>query len=384
MADIQVAAKLSDVPGDWDSLVGDDGFYLSRAWLSFVEAEAPASPWYLFSAEAGALRGALALYRGDNAVTFRYRPQHFRDLLGIDGTFLIAGASRGYRSTLLLGGADRDDTLVRLLRRAREMASAEGYAEVILPFLTTEALLETARVLPVRASFDVAEAEIPGTGAGLDGYCRRATRRVRKNIRRDRASFAQAGWRTERRSLDECWREAARLLANLESKYGRSSRDVGVFERTLAGQAKLLAPQSIVFTCEDGDGMAGMVIAYRWRSVLFMRAAGFDYQRLRNGCEYFNLGLWEPMEYCGGTGIDRINLGIGSWEAKGYRGAVMLPLWSAVILPGARPGLDLVGAGQALRAVADFQSHSIAVDTAQLRMVEQFAADHRVPAACRA
>jgi hypothetical protein len=382
---IRIAEKLSDVPGDWDGLVGDDGFYLSRAWLNFVEAESPGSPRYLFAAESGALRGALALYRADDAITFRYRPQHFRDLLGIDGRFLLAGASRGYRSTLLLSDGDRrDDTLARLLHAAVEIASGEGDAGVLLPFLSTGALLEIARVRPLRASFDVAEAEISGTGGGLDAYCRRATRKVRKNIRRDRAIFARAGWHVRIRSLDECWREAARLLANLEFKYGRSSRDAEAFERSLAGQAKLLAPQSVVFTCEDARGMVGMTIGYRWRSVLFMRAAGFDYRRLRNGCEYFNLAFCEPIDYCKGTGIDRLHLGIGSWEAKGNRGAVMLPLWSAVILPGTRPGIDLVGSRRARRVVADFESHGIAVDTAQLQAVEEFAAGHRVLAGSRA
>jgi uncharacterized protein len=382
--DVQIAAKLSDVPGDWDSLVGTDGFYLSRGWLSFVESVSPVSPWYLFSAGSGVLRGALVLNRMNEGLTFRYRPQHFRDLLGIDGTFLMAGASRGYHSTLLRpDGASGGDTLARLMHEAGEIASAEGCSGVVLPFLPTQALLEIASQLPVRASFDVMEAEISGIGDGVDAYCHHAGKKVRGNMKRDRASFARAGWQFRTRRLDECWREAAQLLANLEAKYGRSSRDIAALERALAGQAKLLASQNVVFTCEDDQGMAGMAIIYRWRSALYVRAAGFDYQRLRNGCEYFNLAIWEPIEYSEGTGVDRLHMGIGSWEAKGYRGAVLLPLWSAVVLPGAQPGLDLTGTEEAHRVAGDFSSRGLTVDTAQLRAVEEFAASHTMPAASR-
>src|ERR1700728_254125 len=100
-APARVADRVADVPGDWDGLVGDDGFYLSRDWLRFVEQEPGGPPRDLYAARSGALRGALPLCRGEDAVTLRYRPAHFHEFLGVDGTFLLAGACRGYRSTLL-------------------------------------------------------------------------------------------------------------------------------------------------------------------------------------------------------------------------------------------------------------------------------------------
>jgi hypothetical protein len=131
---VQVTDRLADVPGDWDSLVGDDGFYLSRDWLRFVEPEPGTRARYLFLAESGTLRGALPIYRGEDAPNVRYQSAHFHEFLGVDGTFLLAGSSRGYRSTLLLPPADRVGALSRsgllgeLLRTATAIARADGYA----------------------------------------------------------------------------------------------------------------------------------------------------------------------------------------------------------------------------------------------------------------
>jgi hypothetical protein len=66
-------------------------------------------------------------------------------------------------------------------------------------------------------------------------------------------------------------------------------------------------------------------------------------------------------------------VGIGAWEAKAYRGAALAPLWSAVILSGTEPRLELTGSERARQALADFRGHSAAVDTAQWAEVERSA-----------
>jgi uncharacterized protein len=376
---VQVTDRLAGVPGDWDGLVGDDGFYLCRDWLRFVESEPGTRARYLFSAESGALRGALPLYRGEDAPNVRYQPAHFHEFLGVDGTFLLAGSSRGYRSTLLLPPTDRVGALSRsgvlgeLLAAAAAIAKEDGYAGVILPFLPTRALLEVARTVPVRAAYDVAEAELSGVGGGIDTYLQNADGKIRTKVRGDRARFAAAGWHIRTCTLDECWRDAAGLLANLEHKHGHTSRDLGMLEQSVARQARVLGPRSVVFICEDEAGIAGISWGYRWRSTLFTRAAGFDYSRLRDGREYFNVGIYAPIEYSQQAGIERLHLGIGSWEAKAYRGAAMAPLWSAVILSGAEPRLELVGSKRARQALADFRGSGVAVDAAQWAEVEEFA-----------
>lgn len=377
--------RLEDVAqADWDRLAGDDGFYLSYDWLRFVQAEVKADPRHVLALDSGTLRGALSLYRLEGRPSLAYGEAHFRDLLGYPGTFLLAGAIRGYRSTLLVEEDDgAAEIITALVKASLEAAAADGCDGIVFPFLTTPALLRIASAVRIRAAFDVAEADITGIGDGLERYCEQLTHKVRNRILADRAKFTEAGWRVQVRSLDECWRDMARMLGNLEQKYGRSEADTARLVPTLANQARIMGSQSIIFTCEDDDGIAGMVLGYPWRSTLFMRAAGFDYERLRNAREYFNIGFYEPIEYSKNVGASRMHLGIASWEAKGYRGAVMRPLWSAVIgADGERDaaGLELAGTERARQALDDIEARGVRAESAEWTAIEHLATAAAPPA----
>jgi uncharacterized protein len=380
MVEVRAADRLADVSGaDWDALVGDDGFYLSYDWLRYVETEPYLRARYLLATEAGRLVGALVLNQVHDALTIRYRPEHFADLLGIDGSALLAGGSQGYRSTLLLGppGADgaggmdgaggtddRERVLDALLQAALSAARDDGCPGIVLPFLTSGALAEVARVARVRAAFEMPEAEIPCCGESLDDYVDRAPGGVRRKIKSDRARFDQSGWMIRERNLDDCWPDAARLLFLLQSKYGHTELTPADYERVLAAQARGLADRSVVFSCEDDGGVAGIALCYRWRSTLYGRLAGFDYDRLRDGREYFTTTLYAPLQYAARRGM-RLHLGPGSWQAKGYRGAVLRPLWSAFIPPGGPeegPGLELVNDASVQQWMAEIAQHNIRID----------------------
>jgi uncharacterized protein len=372
MAEVRMADRLADVSGPgWDSLVGADGFYSSYDWLRFMETQPHQRPRYLLASEAGRLTGALAVYWVDDPDSPRIRADRFAELLGFEGGMLVAGATRGFRTTLLLGQQDaraRRRTLNDLVRAALSVAREDGCAGIVLPFLTTGALTELAGVARARAAFEVPEAEIITSGLDLDSYAERAARPVRKKIRADRARFAQAGWRIRVCSLGDCWPEAARLLHQLQLKHGSSGRysQLSFYQDSLSGQAKLLDGCSVAFCCEDDAGLAGVAVYYRWRDTLYGRLAGFDYDRLRGGHEYFTVAIYQPLEYAASQGLTRLHLGGGSWQAKGYRGALMRPRWSAFIAvgdAGDETGLELVSADSAQQWVTDFAQHHITMDT---------------------
>jgi hypothetical protein len=383
VADIQVADSLDAVTRQaWDRLAGDDGFYLSYDWLRYIESEQSEQPRYLLQPDSGLPQGALTLYRVREAYRAMYRGERFAELLGIAGGTLLAGACRGFRSTLLLAPsvADRTETVAALIESARAQAAAEGCAGIVLPFLTTAALLDVARAAPVRAAFDMADAEIPDCSTGLTAYTEGASRRVRNKIRSDLARFAEAGWVLRERNLADCWQDAARLLDALQRKYGHHEKTLQQQERTIARQAKHLADYTVAFTCEDEDGIAGIAVFYRWRTTLVGGFAGFDYDRLRQGREYFNLTVCAPLQYAGETGIGRLQLGVASWEAKGYRGAVLRPLWSAFIPAAAvagPPGLELVNGESVHQSIADITGRGIRLDPAEWQAPERFAAQGR-------
>ncbi|MGD0555393.1 MAG: GNAT family N-acetyltransferase [Streptosporangiaceae bacterium] len=366
---VTAAETIDDVlPGEWDRLVADEGFYLSHDWLRFVAAEPNEDSRYLLARDDdGVLIGGLVLTQIRDAKTARYRPQHFDELLGTGDDILVAGATRGYRSSLLLAGAadSRPEVLAALLREALTIAQAQRRAGIVLPYLTSGALTEVADLVRVRVGFELPEAELRGIGAGITEYAAAASRRVRTKIRSDRKRFADAGWRLRERDLRECWRDAARLFGNLRSKYGHGDQDLAELEATLAGQARLLADRAVTFTCEDDAGIVGIAVWYRWRDTLYGRLAGFDYDRLRGGAEYFTVAIYGPADYAARHGVTTMHLGTGSWEAKGYRGAILSPLWSAFIPADAQlglSGLDLVNASVADRWARDIAQRSITMD----------------------
>jgi uncharacterized protein len=380
VATIQTIDRLADMaPDNWDGLVGDDGFYLSYDWLKYVEEEPYERSRYLLCLDSGAPVGALVLNWVDDAATPRYRPEHFNELLGAGGGTLIVGATRGYRSSLLLArsAANRGEILAELLRAAISVAREEGCAGVVLPFLSTGALAEVASVVRVRAAFETPEAEITDCADSLDAYAERAPRRMRKRIRTECAKFAEAGWVIRERSLDDCWEDAARLLYYLQLKYGHQERTQRELENWMAGQARNLSSRSVVLTCEDNSEIAGIAVFYRWRATLYGRIAGFDYSRLRDAYEYFNVTTYAALRYAGNAGLRRFHMGIGSWEAKAYRGAELRPLWSALIPVDAgngTPGLDLVDDTAVLEWMTDIRQRGIPVDDAEWRLPTELAA----------
>lgn len=368
MVEVRMAGRLVEVPGpDWDSLVGDDGFYSSYDWLQFMETDPRQRSRYLLASEMGCLAGALPVHWVDDPQGSRIRADRFAKLLGFDGKILVAGATQGYRTTLLLGQLDADgrrQALTALVRAALSVAHEDGCTGIVLPFLTSGALTDLACVARVRAAFEVPEAEMITSGLDLDSYAARATRRVRSRIRADRARFAEAGWAIRVRSLTDCWHDASRLLYQLQCKYG-FTLPLSFYEDSLSRQARALGGRSLAFCCEDDDGMAGVSVYYRWRDTMYGRLAGFDYGRLRGASEYFVTTLYEPIDYAARHDVTLLHLGGGSWQAKGYRGATMRPRWSAFIAAGEQdddPGLDIVNDATAQQWVADFAQHKIRID----------------------
>ena len=105
----------------------------------------------------------------------------------------------------------------------------------------------------------------------------------------------------------------------------------------LRRHAEHLGSRAVVFGCFDHDVIVGFALAYRWGDELAVRAVGFDYERLLGADEYAQLAMHAPLRYCYRHGLQRLQLGTGSDEAKCRRGARPRPLWAVTSLPGADP-----------------------------------------------
>ena len=324
-------ASVAEVdPAEWDALAGDEGFFVSHAWLRFVESQVPAE--YVAATAGGRVVAALPLYRVAHEPNAWYDPRRLAALVGADEPVVLAGSRAGYRSTLLASGPDE-------LAAVLEEALASVAEALVFPFLTSRALAALAAVAPVTAALDTVEAGLTDCGDGFDDYLARLGGDRRNKVRRERRAFRESGLCVGLRRLDECRREVAPLLANVQRRYDQPA-DAAVLTGLLEAEAAALAGRSAVFTGEDAGGIVAAFLTYRFGSGLFGRLAGFDYDRLPGAFEYFNLGVYEPVAYLAEHGLRTLHLGVGSWQAKAFRGATIRPLWTALVRTGA-PGLRL-------------------------------------------
>jgi uncharacterized protein len=309
---------------EWDALAGDDGFHVSHAWLRLVESQVPAE--YVVATAGGRVVAALPLYRVAHEPNAWYDPRRLAALVGADEPVVLAGSRAGYRSTPLAVGPSE---LAATLDEAQ--ASIEG--PLVFPFLTSRALAALAAVAPVTAVLDTVEAELEDCGDGFESYLARLRRDRRNKVRRERRAFRESGLRTAVRGLDECRSELAPLLANVQRRYDQPA-DAAALAALLEAESAHLADRSAVFTGEDAEGLVAAFLTYRWGSGLFGRLAGFDYDRLPGAFEYFNVSVYEPVAYLAEHGLRSLHLGIGSWQAKAFRGATIRPLWTALVRTG--------------------------------------------------
>jgi uncharacterized protein len=318
---------------EWDALAGDEGFFVSHAWLRFVESQVPAE--YVAATAAGRVAAALPFYRVAHEPNAWYDPRRLAALVGADEPVLLAGSRAGYRSTLLGAGAP--------LAAALEEALSSAGAPLVFPFLTSQALAALAAVAPVTAALDTVEAELADCGDGFDAYLAQLGGDRRNKVRRERRAFRASGLRIGVRRLDECERELAPLLANVQRRYDQPA-DPAVLAGLLEAESAALARRSAVFTAEDAEGIVAAFLVYRFGSGLHGRLAGFAYERLPGAFEYFNLGVYEPVAYLAEHGLSGLHLGVGSWQAKAFRGATIRPLWAALVRawPAVPPGLRLL------------------------------------------
>lgn len=327
-------ASLTEVgEPEWDHLVPATGFYSSWAWLLTQEA-VPVT--YLLVRSGGRLVGGLPLYRFRNS-----RRELYAELFGRDADLLHAGVRTGYRSHFLTdtGLCPDEGQRVRsaLVSAAAELGHEYGYDGVVFDFLSNEGLRQLHEGADPVIAYRMADAEIYTGGADREKYLCSLPSKARRNARLEIRRFESAGWAVGRERMSSCLPEAATLLSSTQHKYG-SDMDVGFIYDFLSLTAKHVDDRSVVFTCrESSDGrdssgdLVGYAMMFRWADSLYGRVVGFDYPRLRDSFEYFNLTIYQSVQYLHEHGLARLHVGPGAAEAKIRRGAVATPLWSGAI-----------------------------------------------------
>ncbi|GEK22849.1 GNAT family N-acetyltransferase [Cellulomonas xylanilytica] len=314
------------VPSDWPRPAS---FYSSPNWLRFVDSDGLGRAAYL--AEDGA--GIVAhLCPEDGHPDYR-----FETVLDSadDRARLLLGGRRGFCSPVV-GGEHSPSALARLVAAALD-AFPEVDGAWWWPYLPSE---DVSRVVAAARSLT---GETPGVHL-VDADCvvqrigpaepfesGLTSKQRRTNWRREWRRFTESGLELRQVAVDEVVESGARLLQQVESKYG-NEHPLDRLTASLGRQARLLNDEAVAHAVFDGPRMTGYSLAYRWGDELAVRSVGLDYASLHDAAEYAVLLLHAPVRFAQENGIGSLHLGTRSYEAKCRRGARVRGLWA--VAPG--------------------------------------------------
>lgn len=317
---------------EWDRLASEGGFYLSRGWLSLQERGSSSRRSYALARLRERLVGALPVDVVEVASNDFYRfpavlpkghPEPTAPMMLLGGR---AGYAGGPVLDPDLDAEQRTSTIRALLSEVTRVSHELGRAAVFfyLQDRFRGLVLEAPDVgEPLLARHD-ATLHLPGSGwtdylGGLSAS--RGTK-----IRHEERLFGAAEYSVTVGELTPWLDEAGPLLANVQSRYGHEA-DPDEMTEVLAEQVTSLG-EHVAFLCTDEDGLVGFALWFPFRGgSLSLRAAGFDYGRLRRAAEYFNLAYYLPIRWAYEHGVRRLHLGIESLQAKALRGGRLTQLW---------------------------------------------------------
>ncbi|WP_433512862.1 GNAT family N-acetyltransferase [Nonomuraea sp. CA-143628] len=328
--DISVTQGLDKVgQPDWDRLATGDDFYLSYRWLRTLDGDPYVSDYYVLAHHDGALAGALPIYDIRVEGSSFYAPRRHRQALTGGGRWLLAGGRRAHHSGILLSGDERERrSVLRALLAAGLRLAAERDARGLVWMFAPTRVARWLHAEGGSVAFDTVEACL--TADGWDTYLAGLGGRRRKSTMRERRRFEQAAYDLAEQPLSECWQALATLVANLQQKYGYRTTPESM-RRVLGSQAEFLDDESVAFTVRREGRLVAGALQYRFGDTLYARMIGFDYARLANAYEYFNLSYYLPVQYMERARLRRLHLGIESARVKAERGARLHPLWTVAV-----------------------------------------------------
>jgi hypothetical protein len=317
----------------WDRLAGEH-FYSSSRWLAFCEAHGGADHGAVVVGE-GAATVAVPVARLTEPPGTLYRWNRRLADLGLpelpsDG--LLVGPRQGYQ-THLLGATGTDSTadvatlVSRLRERSHDGAQRDDPACVAMFVTTDDARALQAAGVGAPPVLLEADAWIDLPPGGWEGWLESLPAKRRGNIRRESRRFDQAGYQVTHAALADWFTELPDLAGATQHKYGASGTSQEWLS-LLSKHVDVMGSAARVAVCaRPGQRPVGFCVYYVWNGTVFLRWAGFDYERLSGVGEYFNVTYYSQVRAAQGLGATRIHAGIKASEAKALRGADLRPLW---------------------------------------------------------
>jgi uncharacterized protein len=312
----------------WDELVGRD-FYSSANWLDFCATEYGAVvDAMVVGANGTPAEVGVPLFSGADLAGSPYdwnAQLASRSLPTLAGGSLLVGPREGYQTRLLRATPQPAPGAVTQLLTELRARAADG-ACVAMYLSTEDVRLFRAAGVPAPAVLLECDAWLPVPDGGFDTWLAALPQKRRNSVRKEIAAFTAAGYRIQHLPLRECSTVIAPLAVRTETKYGHdynAEEDLATFRN----HERCLGDAAMVALCTLDDVPVGFCLYYAWRDTVFLRWSGFDYPRLRNAFEYFNLLYYEQLRRAAERDIRWIHAGVKAIKAKVLRGAIIRPLW---------------------------------------------------------
>jgi hypothetical protein len=340
---IKTSTSLRDVcEMGWDALVAGGDLYLASPWLRVEERIAPVQPTYLLSQVEGRLAAGLTCYRLGpdtppwpfariDAFITRLLKEAGHDATAAEPllkrtlpTLLCGGRRPGHTRLLLAPHLDdiaRRERTTHVLEAVEESGQHRGAASLSFLYIDEDDRI-TRDVLRERGyiEFPSARASRLTVPASFDQYLEDLPVKRRSAVRTERQKLEAAGITYHTRPLTEdLIQEILPLELALYAKYETEfpPHEAAKLHRTVA---EVLGDRVQVLTAEHDGKIRGFVVLIRWQDTLYARQAGFDYEFQGNLPLYFGLIFYATLEYAIAHGARFIEYGIGSEQAKVYRG----------------------------------------------------------------
>jgi predicted N-acyltransferase len=347
---ISVEPSISRIdPTEWWRLEQGRSLYQSHPWLSWAESNCAAEALYVLARNPGGeLVGAapaylltgmdtswnawydpLTVFAGDADATADRRSAWF--------PLLLVGSVSGYHSDVLvdpsLSATDQQAVTRELVLRCRSVAAERGALSMAMMYAPEQTAVTIACSVPgaTRPILTSANTRIAASWTDLDSFLGSFTSRRRSNMQRELGVFGAAGTRVVETKLSDCLQAVGPLLGNVHRRHGAADTDL-VTTEYLTSQASHLDHASTVFLELADDDPVGFSLCYEWGRELYVRVAGFDYERATRFA-YFALGYYLPLDHALRRGLAGIHFGPGTYQAKASRGAALDPTWSLVWPP---------------------------------------------------
>lgn len=340
---VQVVDEVDDISADdWRAVTAGRGFYSSRRWLRFVEADPWYDVWYLVARSGDELLGVLPVYlsvgHGQAGVDTFYDPASvFVQASGVGDParwrpVLLAGGRTGYDTELLLRPGlpahIRRRVLAGMADRLNRLADAWGVGTVAFMYLTPDAAAELAPVVGTPPLLtDVTSAMHLDGCDSFDDFLGRMSGHRRRRIRHEQREFAASDFTIREARLSDVVDVVAPLLAAHHGRYGLGdSREM--LAAHLVQHVQHLDDLGRVLLCEHGGRTVGALLAYEWEDAWYARAVGFADGLRGQSSAFFNLVYYLPIQHAIERGMRRYVVGPSTIGAKVKRGAELEPRWS--------------------------------------------------------